>query len=91
MLTAALAPRCDTLVALDVAEAALDQARARCRDLPHLRLLKAQVPGEWPEGTFDLILLSEVVYYLDAADVARLARPVSGESLVPGGDVVLVH
>lgn len=90
VLTAALAPRCDTLVALDVAEAALDQARARCRGLPHLRLLKAQVPGEWPEGTFDLILLSEVVYYLDAADVARLAARVRG-SLIPGGDVVLVH
>ncbi len=90
VLTAALAPLCDTLTALDVAEAALAQARARCRDLPHVRLLDAQVPGEWPEGTFDLILLSEVVYYLDAADVARLATRVR-ESLRPGGDVVLVH
>ncbi|MET7243903.1 class I SAM-dependent methyltransferase [Methylobacterium sp. EM32] len=90
VLTAALAPRCDTLTALDVAEAALDQARARCRDLPAVRLMRAQVPGEWPEGTFDLILLSEVVYYLDAGDVARLAARVRG-SLRPGGDVVLVH
>ena len=90
VLTAALAPRCDTLVALDVAEAALDQARARCRDLPGVRLLKAQVPGDWPEGRFDLILLSEVVYYLDAGDVAPRAGRVRG-SLRPGGDVVLVH
>jgi SAM-dependent methyltransferase len=90
VLTAALAPRCDALTALDVAEAALDRARARCRDLPAVRLLRAQVPGEWPEGAFDLILLSEVVYYLDAGDVARLAARVCG-SLRPGGDVVLVH
>ncbi|MGX7705995.1 class I SAM-dependent DNA methyltransferase [Methylobacterium sp. Gmos1] len=90
VLTAALAPRCDALTALDVAEAALDQARARCRDRPGVRLIRAQVPGEWPDGTFDLILLSEVVYYLDAGDVARLAARVRG-SLHPRGDVVLVH
>ena len=90
VLTAALAPRCDALVALDVAEAALAQARARCDDRPGLRLMRARVPGEWPEGRFDLILLSEVVYYLDAGDVARLAGRVRA-SLRPDGDVVLVH
>jgi len=90
VLTASLAPRCDALVALDVAEAALDQARARCRHLPGLRFARAQVPGEWPEGRFDLILLSEVVYYLDAGDVAGLAARTRA-GLRPGGDVVLVH
>ncbi|SEP38368.1 Nodulation protein S (NodS) [Methylobacterium sp. ap11] len=90
VLTAALAPRCDALTALDVAEAALAQARARCGDRPGLRLMRARVPGEWPEGRFDLILLSEVVYYLDAGDVARLAGRVRA-SLRPDGDVVLVH
>ena len=90
VLTRRLAERCDALVALDVAEAALDQARARCRDLAHVRFARAQVPGAWPEGGFDLILLSEVVYYLDAADVGRLADRLQG-SLRPGGDVVLVH
>lgn len=90
VLTAALAERCDALLALDVAEAALDQARTRCRDRSGVRLLRARVPGEWPEGRFDLILLSEVVYYLDAGDVAALAERVRA-GLAPGGDVVLVH
>lgn len=90
VLTASLGPRCDALLALDVAEAALAQARARCHDLPGVRFTRAQVPGEWPEGRFDLILLSEVVYYLDAGDVAGLADRVRA-SLLPGGDVVLVH
>ncbi|KMO12161.1 class I SAM-dependent DNA methyltransferase [Methylobacterium platani] len=90
VLTAALAHRCDALLGLDVAEAALDRARTRCRDLPGVRFARAQVPGAWPEGRFDLILLSEVVYYLDAADVARLAARVRA-GLAPGGDVVLVH
>lgn len=90
VLTRRLAERCDRLLALDVAEAALARARERCRALPHVTLARAQVPGEWPDGRFDLVLLSEVVYYLDAEDVGRLARRLCG-SLLPGGDVVLVH
>jgi SAM-dependent methyltransferase len=90
VLTAALAPRCDALLAVDLAAAALEQARQRCADLDHVRFAQMAVPGDWPDGRFDLILLSEVVYYLDRQDVSRLASRVA-ESLQPGGDVVLVH
>ena len=91
VLTRQLAERCDALVSLDLAERALDRARARCRDLAHVDLRRAQVPNDWPEeGPFELILLSEVVYYLDAGDVERLVERVRG-SLAAGGDVVLVH
>ena len=90
VLTAPLADRCDALLALDVAEAALDKARARLAGREGVRFALSRVPEAWPEGRFDLILLSEVVYYLDAADVARLAERVRA-SLQPEGDVVLVH
>lgn len=90
VLTRQLAERCDVLVSLDLAERALARARDRCRDLAHVDLRLAQVPNDWPEGTFELILLSEVVYYLDAEDVGRLVTRVRG-SLAEGGDVVLVH
>lgn len=90
VLTAALAERCDTLVSIDLAERALAKARERCRKLSHVRFELAQVPGQWPPGAYDLILLSEVVYYLDAADVERLIAHVR-DSLAPGGDVLLVH
>jgi predicted TPR repeat methyltransferase len=90
VLTARLAPRCDGLVAIDAAEAALEAARMRCAGLAQVALHRMAVPGDWPEGRFDLILLSEVLYYLDAADLAALAARVA-ESLAPGGDLLLVH
>ncbi len=53
-----------------------------------MELARGAAPVDWPEGTFDLILLSEVVYYRDPADVERMAERVGG-SLTPGGDLVL--
>lgn len=90
VLTRALAGCCDAILGLDVVEAALEQARERNRDLAHVRFARAQVPGEWPSGTFDLIVLSEVVYFLDHGDVVRLVARVK-DSLRPSGTVVLVH
>jgi hypothetical protein len=48
------------------------------------------VPEQWPDGEFELILLSEVVYYLSPVDVGRLADRVT-RSLSEGGCVILVH
>jgi predicted TPR repeat methyltransferase len=90
VLTRQLADRCDALLALDIAARALDQARARCADLTQVRFEQRTLPPEWPEGMFDLILLSEVVYYLDRDDVGRLAAQAC-QAIEPGGDVVLVH
>lgn len=90
VLTALLAPRCDALLALDVSDRALTMARERCAAIPGIAFARMAVPGDWPPGDFDLILLSEVLYYLSPSDLAALARRVAG-ALVPGGDCVLVH
>ncbi|MCK0207953.1 nodulation S family protein [Starkeya koreensis] len=90
VLTRQLAARCDALVAIDPAERALALARGRCRDLPHVSFVQGLVPEDWPGGRFDLILLSEVVYYLGAEDVVALAGRVM-DSIAPGGHVELVH
>lgn len=90
VFTRQLAGRCGTLLAVDVSEVALDAARERCRDRPHVTFRRARLPEDWPAGTFDLVVLSEVVYYLDRADVGRLADRVRG-ALAPGGTAILVH
>jgi cyclopropane fatty-acyl-phospholipid synthase-like methyltransferase len=90
VLTRSLASRCDTLVAIDAAQTPLVEARRRCADLRGVRFEHMFVPEQWPDGDFELILLSEVVYYLSREDVGRLAARVAG-SLAKGGSVILVH
>lgn len=90
VLTAQLAPRCARLLSVDVSEAALAQARQRCADLPQVELRKMQVPGEFPQEQFDLILLSEVGYYWAPADLARAADLMLA-ALPTGAQLLLVH
>ncbi len=90
VLTAQLAQRCSHLLAVDVSEAALAQARQRCASLPHVAVQRMQVPVELPEKPFDLILMSEVGYYWSAADLA-LATDRLIDRLLPDGQLLLVH
>lgn len=90
VLTAALADRCDALLGIEPVEAALAQARTHLADRPTVGFARLFVPREWPEGRFDLIVISEVLDYLGEGDLAALATRLRG-ALEPGGDLVLVH
>lgn len=90
IFTSMLAPRCDRLVALEPAAAALAQAKQRCAGKTHIAFAQMRVPDEWPDGLFELIILSEVLYYLDRPSLAHLARRVE-TALAPRGELVLVH
>jgi len=90
VLTRRLAARCGRLLAVDVSATALAAARRRCADQPHVRFGKRRLPQEAPDGPFDLILLSEVVYYWDEDDSARLAAWLP-RAVRPGGHILLVH
>jgi predicted TPR repeat methyltransferase len=91
VLTARLAELCGRLLAVDVAENALARARARCAALGHVRFENRRLPGDWPEDQkFDLIVLSEVLYFLAPADITALAAR-AAQSLAPGGVAMLVN
>jgi predicted TPR repeat methyltransferase len=62
VLTERLKDKVDDLLAVDVAEFALEKARARN---PEVRFERREIPEEFPEGQFDLTVASEVLYYLD--------------------------
>jgi SAM-dependent methyltransferase len=90
VLTRRLAGCCDRLLATDLAPVALDQARRRCADQPHVRFRLARGPTDGLEAPLDLIVLSEVVYYWDDEDIAAVGRRIR-RVLEPGGRILLVH
>ncbi len=90
VLTARLAVRCGTLLAWDAVPDAVTAARSRTASLPGVRVEQHVVPGEWPAQSFDLIVLSEILYYFDDTDLDRLLRLGIG-ALRPGGHLLAVH
>jgi SAM-dependent methyltransferase len=76
VLTKRLARRCDALLAVDIVEEPLRLARARCADLTHVQFVRMQAPQDWPNQTFDLVVLSEILYFLSLVDIKYCARRV---------------
>lgn len=69
-----IAPRCDTYTGVDAVGAALDAAR---RAVPGGHFVRAYLPCPLPDGAHDLIMLSEVMYFLDAPGLESLARQIA--------------
>jgi len=92
-LTARLASRCDHVTAVDVVDAALQTADARllaagCRD--RVTLARSSLDQDWPTGPFDLLVLSEVAYYLSADALAGALRR-ECPRLQPDAKIVAAH
>jgi SAM-dependent methyltransferase len=88
VLSALIAPRCEYLVAVDGSSTAIDEA-SRQR-LPNVRFRKAFLPDEFPDGSFDLVVLSEVLYYFSEQDLRTLAEKCLA-SLQPTAEMILCH
>jgi hypothetical protein len=93
VLTEQLVRRCDHVTSTDVSAAALDAANRwlldrRCRE--RVTLLRGSLDEPWPAGPFDLVLLSEVCYYLDAG-VLRGVLDREVPRLTRGATVVAAH
>ena len=90
VLTARLAPRCDSLLACDAVPDAVASARARTAGLPSVRVERRVIPDEWPPQPFDLIVFSELLYYFGDADLDHVLRLGAG-ALRSGGHLLAVH
>lgn len=95
-LAAALAPRCESVLASDASAQACALAAARCAQVPQVRVEQAALPelpvnlsGLSAQGP-DLVVLSEFLYYLDDAERAQSAAAVAGIA-APTADVLAVH
>ncbi|WP_423920043.1 PIG-L family deacetylase [Frigoribacterium sp. 2-23] len=90
VFTDELADRVDHLLATDIAAAPLRRARERLAGRDHVVFEQRTLPHEWPDGRFDLIVVSEVGYYLSEADLGVLISRLLG-SLTDDGVVVTCH
>jgi SAM-dependent methyltransferase len=84
-LTVPLAARADRVLAMDPAAAAVHQATAAVPD--NVVVTGGSVPADWPRGRWDLVVLSEVGYYLDRPAMTELAS----QATVTAADLVAVH
>ncbi|ANF81769.1 methyltransferase [Acinetobacter sp. NCu2D-2] len=85
-----LAHRCEKLDVLDAHPKAIEHARHRLKSLNHVQILQAEIPQELPAQKYDLIVLSEVLYYLNSKSVAQVIDWLK-VSLQPNGCIVACH
>ena len=90
VFTTMLAPLCDEVRAVDVSEKAVAAARNRLAGFPHARVERRRLPEQTPEGPFDLIVVSEVLYYWPKEVMLAALRRFE-EVLAPGGVLLAVH
>jgi SAM-dependent methyltransferase len=80
-----IAPLCDDYLGLDAVDKALETAR---QTVPEARFEKAFLPCRLPGGAHDLIVLSEILYFLDPAGVTDLAMQI--DARWPGAHLLMV-
>ena len=94
VLTVDLSAHCETLVGVDGSQAACKSARDRLSDHPHVKIVQAHFPKDIAKlhtlGQFDLIVLSEVLYFFSNDDLHMLADYVC-DALLPNGLCIVVN
>jgi len=90
VFTEMLSNRCDELLAVDVSERAVTAARRRLSGRGHVTVERRTLPEEMPDGPFDLIVASEVLYYFPREEMLTVLRGFERE-LARGGVLLAVH
>jgi cyclopropane fatty-acyl-phospholipid synthase-like methyltransferase len=90
VFTEMLAPRCLRLTTIDFAPTAVAAARARLAEQRHVSVCLGTIPQAIPSGPFDLVVASEILYYLTDAQLQGTFGALERE-LACGGRLVAVH
>jgi trans-aconitate methyltransferase len=90
VFTEMLAPRCRELVAIDGSPTAVAAARRRLAGTGSVTTIIGTIPESIPAGPFDLVLASEILYYLSAAALSRTLELLAQRTVL-GGRWVAVH
>lgn len=90
VFSAMLAPRCRHLVTIDAAPSAVELARRRLSNAPGVQIVEASIPAGIPDGPYDLLVASEVLYYLTAQELAATLERIRAQTRY-GARLVAVH
>lgn len=85
-----LAPRCEALTTIDYSPTAVAAAHVQLADFPHARAIVGEIPDAIEPGHHDLVVASEILYYLDDEALSATLERLRGV-LIPGGRMVAVH
>ncbi|MHB8659477.1 MAG: SAM-dependent methyltransferase [Solirubrobacteraceae bacterium] len=90
VFSAMLAPRCRRLLTIDAAPTAVAIARERLAGFDHVEAILGEIPSAIPARGYDLVLASEILYYLDPPRLEDTLELLTG-LVRPGARVVAVH
>jgi nodulation protein S (NodS) len=90
VFSAMLAPRCERLVTVDVSPTAVACARSRLAGHPSVEPIVGAIPAAVPRLTYDLVVASEILYYLSDDELAGTVTLLQ-RTMVAGAVLVAVH
>jgi predicted TPR repeat methyltransferase len=90
LLAVRLAEQVDDLLMIDLSRRALERARGRLGELANVRVRQLDIVAEPLPGTFDLIVCSEVLIYVQLSEFEEAVTKILA-ALEPGGYLLLVH
>lgn len=89
-LAAALAPRCNRVLAWDSDAAFVHAGRENTAALPNVEVRLGRMPQDWPNDTADLIVLNEIGYQLETGELDELITQAC-RGLSIGGTLIAAH
>ena len=89
VLTEDLAPRCARLTGVDISPTAAAIARERLAGRGNIEIKVLHIPYQDIDDRFDLLVLSEVLYFLNEAELDDLAA-FAARRVVDGSDLLIV-
>lgn len=86
-----LAPKVGALISTDISATAVARASERCRDFDNIEWRTLDLSADSIPSDMDLIVCSEVLYYLDDADELARVTARLADALAPGGSILTAH
>ena len=90
VLTGELARRSDSVLAMDISDRALELAGERLNGADGVKFIQGAIPQDWPAGTFDLVLISEIGYFLMPGQLQETVERATA-ALAEDGVLLLCH